>query len=1362
MVSFRELNIAEFSGKPTCVLVSNTYGILFVALENELLWTNTKKFHEFADSEDGDGKYPFHSIYTIAKFLVDGGKCIYYISNGHIMRRHINDDMSTEITGPTPAAEVTGMFFHRPSGSLLVGLASGVLMRYSETMAELGSLSLPSPVAFSAADGSTDDTVYIAGSGLAVHVLSLQTMTLEAMPVGSDVAKLGGSDTKKADSVLTGIGEAGRAVLVLSNRARAAMGGVESPLAVPVGPDGLQSVGEEAIGSSSVRDDSGPTALCIAGGAGLCAIGCSDADDITVVDGTGRAVSYDDVPFLTDDDTVSGIALDCTGFVDPDSGPAPLILVAGSSGCLLPFAVVDMEDGWVVKPAALPPARPAEKTDDKPAAAPMPGGFGSDLSAFGVKKTDDKPASGFGFGAKPAEKTDDKPAAAPMPGGFGSDLSAFGVKKTDDKPASGFGFGAKPAEKTDDKPAAAPMPGGFGSDLSAFGVKKTDDKPASGFGFGAKPATPGFSAKPAEKTDDKPAAAPMPGGFGSDLSAFGVKKTDDKPAAAPMPGGFGSDLSAFGVKKTDDKPASGFGFGAQPAEKTDDKPAAAPMPGGFGSDLSAFGVKKTDDKPASGFGFGAKPATPGFSAKPAEKTDDKPASGFGFGAQPAEKTDDKPAAAPMPGGFGSDLSAFGVKKTDDKPASGFGFGAKPATPGFSAKPAEKTDDKPAAAPMPGGFGSDLSAFGVKKTDDKPASGFGFGAKLATPGFSAKPAEKTDDKPASGFGFGAKPATPGFSAKPAEKTDDKPAASEKLGQSALADEEPMTAAAVASLMLTEVDAEFEALRELCNGNYKALRIDPAFETGKVALTCDVVFESVGIVAKAIAALETKLAMSKDASATIARTLGLGGSVAPRAVGLSRRRHVTRRGPTPAGVERVRDLNRRRLKAAASPRVVEFDDDMVQETLHLHTAAIAALGADLDTILGRLSMEPTPDPVEALDASMSVMDIMAMSAKVSRDTDRRPRSRVTLDCRPLQRFRESPSRIVEQLHDRERAPIPVDAKPAEKTDDKPASGFGFGAKPATPGFSAKPAEKTDDKPASGFSFGAKPAEKTDDKPAAAPMPGGFGSDLSAFGVKKTDDKPASGFGFGAKPATPGFSAKPAEKTDDKPAAAPMPGGFGSDLSAFGVKKTDDKPASGFGFGAKPATPGFSAKPAEKTDDKPASGFGFGAKPATPGFSAKPAEKTDDKPAAAPMPGGFGSDLSAFGVKKTDDKPASGFGFGAKPATPGFGATPAAGVGAKPAIGFGAQQSQSGFQPQAGAGVSPANPFGAPPAAPANPFGQSPSQAGSQQKEPQAPVGFGMGGFWGQKPNAANPFGGGVKGRVGGIGAAFGGSGKAFGGM
>ncbi|KAI8605514.1 nuclear protein 96-domain-containing protein [Dissophora ornata] len=160
-------------------------------------------------------------------------------------------------------------------------------------------------------------------------------------------------------------------------------------------------------------------------------------------------------------------------------------------------------------------------------------------------------------------------------------------------------------------------------------------------------------------------------------------------------------------------------------------------------------------------------------------------------------------------------------------------------------------------------------------------------------------------------------------------------------------------------------------------------------------------------------------------------------------------------------------------------------------------------------------------------------------------------------------------------------------------------------------------------------------------------GFGSGQNAFGSTSSFGAPATGFGaagntgfggtaqntgFGAAPATNAFGAAPAT-------AGFGGGGFGGSTSGFGVQ-AQAQPQTGFGGSS------FGATNTSNT----AGGFG--------GFGSNTAST-----------GGFGS----------------GAGFGAKPATAGFGAQPATGFGTATNTGFGGATNTFGGGGMLGAGMN-----------------------------------------------------------------------------
>ncbi|KAG0018263.1 hypothetical protein BGZ80_007386 [Entomortierella chlamydospora] len=144
------------------------------------------------------------------------------------------------------------------------------------------------------------------------------------------------------------------------------------------------------------------------------------------------------------------------------------------------------------------------------------------------------------------------------------------------------------------------------------------------------------------------------------------------------------------------------------------------------------------------------------------------------------------------------------------------------------------------------------------------------------------------------------------------------------------------------------------------------------------------------------------------------------------------------------------------------------------------------------------------------------------------------------------------------------------------------------------------------------------------------GSFGAPSTGFGAASTGfGAPAQNTGFGAAPATNAFGSAPATTGFGG-------GGFGGSTTGFGAQT---QPSTGFGGSSFGAT-----NPASTTG-----GFGgFGTNTATAG--------------------GFGS----------------GSGFGAKPATTGFGAQPTAGFGAAANTGFGGATSSFGGGGMLGGGM------------------------------------------------------------------------------
>lgn len=229
---------------------------------------------------------------------------------------------------------------------------------------------------------------------------------------------------------------------------------------------------------------------------------------------------------------------------------------------------------------ATPPAKPADKKDDKPGGGLLSGITGR----FGGGGKDDKKDAGKpgSIGGLVGGRKDDKAAAS---GGIGGMLGGI---------TSRFGGGAKPDDKKDTK-SATPASGGLGGLVGGI---------TSRFGGGAKAD---------DKKDDKPASSGAFGGGSSGLGggSFGgnrptVTSTGSTPAVS-------ASAAASAVAKGGAFPNRG---GAAPADAKGGRDANAPASGGFFSRItSGFRREPAAAKPAP-------PARPRTSKAPVIESED--------------------------------------------------------------------------------------------------------------------------------------------------------------------------------------------------------------------------------------------------------------------------------------------------------------------------------------------------------------------------------------------------------------------------------------------------------------------------------------------------------------------------------------------------------------------------------------------------------------------------------------------------------------------------------------------------------------------------------------------------------------------
>ena len=192
--------------------------------------------------------------------------------------------------------------------------------------------------------------------------------------------------------------------------------------------------------------------------------------------------------------------------------------------------------------------------------------------------------------------------------------------------------------------------------------------------------------------------------------------------------------------------------------------------------------------------------------------------------------------------------------------------------------------------------------------------------------------------------------------------------------------------------------------------------------------------------------------------------------------------------------------------------------------------------------------------------------------------------------------------------------------QNTAQQPSSGFGFGTQNTAP--ASNPfgqATDTQNRPSGGFGFGSQSTTQSSNpfgqQSSTQTQPsGGFGS----FGAQRNTTQPTlQSFGFGQSTQSSnafGQAQKPAFGFGGSQSNAPASASTNTFGTQFGANS--NRPASGFGFGSH-----------NQNTTQPSGGFGFGSQQSA---TQQPQQQTN-----------------AFGQQQS-----TGFGFGTKPATGGFG--------------------------------------------------------------------------------------------------------------